>query len=127
MSDISLQYKSHAMIDSLRLGECTIHRAGNSNGSKWWNLWMCVARDSDKQEDYFCVPVNPNYDLVPNGPGGRHWGLKKTGAGIWTVTPSVNVLSNNHVYPGPHPNRITSLWHHTPDIVFVPDGESWQS
>ncbi len=132
MGDLTLRYRSHVMIGDLALDDCTIHRCGLSTGAKWWNLWFRIIREDGlrgSNEDGsidICVPLNPNHDFVPNGPGGRHWGFTKTGAGIWTVFPSVNVLADNgtHVHPGEYPNG-KSIWHHTPDVAGVPDDEPW--
>jgi hypothetical protein len=124
----ALQYHSSALIESLPLGHCTIHRA--RDGAKtWWNLWIHVTRTNDGAPDVFVVPVIPNGDYTENGPGGRSWGLKKTGPGEWQVSPSINVLKDNDktvVVTGLAPESI-SLWHQTPSLVYVPDGEPWQA
>jgi hypothetical protein len=118
----ALQYKTRANIEDLALGECTIHRA-RKDSARWWLLWFHVTRETDGAPAVFSVPVNPGGSFLPNGPGGRTWGLTRAGVGIWQVAPSINVLDVGDVVPGAHPAR--SLWHQTPSIVYVPDDESW--
>ena len=119
-----LQYKSHALIEDLVLGECTIHRAASASG-RWWILWFYVARETDGRPEDFAIPVNPNGSYVENGPGGRTWGLNRSEAGVWSISPSINVENTDArtVHAGDHP--VPSLWHQTPDIVYVPENEPW--
>jgi hypothetical protein len=109
-------------IEDLAANECTIHRAAGATG-RWWLLWFYVARETDGVLEDFAVPVNPNGPYVEGGPGGKCWGLTKTAAGVWQISPSINVLNAKEVHPGPHP--LPSLWHQTPTIVGIPDGEPW--
>lgn len=68
------------------------------------------------------VPVNPDGPYVEVGPSGRRtWGLARVGAGVWQVNPSVDVVGAKR----PDGTREPSLWHQTPRIVGVPDGERW--
>jgi hypothetical protein len=126
MSTVALQYRSHARIEELALGECTMHRAGTST-ARWWLLWVHVARETDGQSEDIAVPVIPGGQYTENGPGGRTWGLNKTGPGIWTVSPSINVLNDDdaRLVVAGHAPTGQSLWHQTPDIVYVPDDEPW--
>ena len=114
----ALRYRSNVCVSDLGVGECTIHRAGDSNGKRWWLLWFRVHRDSDGVEDDFAVPINPNGSFVEDGPGGKTWGLTRdpgVDACTWHVLPSINVLDTRAAHDGEHP--LPSLWHQTPDIV----------
>lgn len=120
----TLQFKSHARVDDLAVGECTIHRASSSGAARWWLLWFNVLRDSDGQPEVFCVPVNPNGSYIENGPGGRTWGLTRLpGTESWQIAPSINVLDSRNAVAGDHP--ADSLWHQTPVIIGVPPDEPW--
>jgi hypothetical protein len=126
----TLRYRSNVCVSALEVNECTMHRAGDSTGARWWLLWLRVNRDSDGQPDDFAVPVNPNGEWIEAGPGGRTWGLHRTSPvgsepGVWQVAPSINVLEARAAYAGEH--DVPSLWHQTPSIVDVPEGETWIS
>jgi hypothetical protein len=121
----TLRYQSKRLVDDLAVGECTMHRASNAAGARWWLLWFRVNRETDGQPDDFAVPMNPNGSFIEDGPGGKTWGLTQTTPGVWQVAPSINVINTGEVHPGDHP--APSLWHQTPTIVDVPDGESWIS
>jgi hypothetical protein len=126
---MDLHYRSFVNIEDLQLGECTIHRASSPDGKRWWNLWFYVARDTDGQPEAFVVPVMPNGSYTESGPGGRSWGLARTGDSTWQVSPSINVLddaSARAVVAGLAPTG-RSLWHQTPGIVDVPSTEAWVS
>ncbi len=120
-----LRYRSKVDVEDLAIGECTMHRAANSDGTRWWLLWIHVNRDNDGQPDDFAVPVNPNGSYIEAGPGGKTWGLTLTESGVWQVSPSINVLETGAIHAGEHP--ASSLWHQTPTIVGVPEGaiEEW--
>ena len=123
-----LIYKSHSLIEDLQPGECTIHRCGTPDGKRWWNLWFYVPRETDGVLEDFVVPVNPGGAYTENGLGGKTWGFTKSGAGVWQVSPSINVLDDagaRAVQAGGRP-ATPSLWHQTPSVVGVPDGEPWQ-
>lgn len=121
-----LKYRRHAQVEDLQVGECTIHRASNSTSGRWWQLWFRVLRDTDGVDEVFCVPVRPNMTFLPNGPGGKTWGLNtKSGGSDWQISPSINVLGNGDAHEGQR-NEV-SIWHHTPCITDVPLGENWQS
>ena len=110
-------------IEDLQLDECTMHRAVNPDGTRYWHLWFRVARKDNGQPDDFCVPMNPNGSFIEAGPGGKTWGLTRSTPGAWQVSPSINVLATKEVHPGEHPSP--SLWHQTPMIVGVPEDVPW--
>lgn len=127
-----LNYKAHQRIEELSLNECTMHRASGSDAKRWWQLWFNILRDSDGQPEILCVPVNPNGGYTDNGPGGRTWGLMRPAASAhqaepgtsnWIVSPSINVLDSRDAVAGTH--QFPSLWHQTPEILNVPDSETW--
>lgn len=127
-----LKYRSHAQIEDLAVGECTMHRASNSGPGRWWMLWFHVLRDSDGQPETFAVPVNPRGAYSDAGPGGRTWGLTLPDASQypaaggtfnWQISPSINVLNDRDAIDGTHDQP--SLWHQTPAIVGVPFDEPW--
>jgi|GEM_PF-1955320 len=123
----TLHYRSHVLIDDLALDECTVHRATDKKGATWWNLWFHVARETDGEPEVFVVPVAPGGKYVENGPGGRTWGFTNMGHGVWEVSPSINVLNDEdarRAVAGVAPTG-ASLWHKTPTVVDVPDGEPW--
>lgn len=120
---MDLTYRPHARIQELAVGECTIHRAGDATGARWWLLWFFVARETDGVPEDFCVPVYPDGAASSSGPGGRTWALTQASPGTWQVSPSVNILDTGEavaVRVG-----MGSLWHQTPTIVGVPTGEPW--
>ena len=127
MSGDVLKYRPFVMIDDLSVDECTIHRS-RSVEATWWNLWLHVLRDTDSQSEIVCVPVIPNGSYTENGPGGKSWGLTRTEDGVWQISPSINVFSDENAkrIRGGLPRHDQSIWHHTPKIVGVPSGESWQ-
>ncbi len=125
----SLMYRPSVCVSELDLDECTVHRAGNSDGAKWWLLWFRVARETDGVAEDFCVPINPNGAYTPDGPGGKTWGLCRSSGPnewnecVWQVSPSINVLGTKALHPGETDGP--SLWHQTPEIICVPDHEAW--
>jgi len=119
----TLQYTSFAEVDTLSVGQCTMHRCAGQAG-EFWHLWFRVERDDNRQPVTACVPVNPNGSYNANGRGGKTWGLTKTAPGTWQFSPSINVLESEDVHPGEHPTE-KSIWHQTPAVAGVPDGESW--
>ena len=90
----TLRYKAGADQESLGVGECVVRGACKVSGARWWNLWFYVARDSDGAPELFAVPVAPNGTYTEDGPGGRTWGLTKTGPGTWQVSPSIDVWTD---------------------------------
>jgi hypothetical protein len=124
----TFSYVSHARIEDLQLNECTVHRASNSSGARWWLLWFCVECETDCLHEVFCVPVAPRQQFTESGPGGRTWGLSEVGQSVsgvcnWAVSPSINVLDDRATVAGEHDSP--SLWHQTPTILNVPDTEPW--
>ena len=126
MSGDVLKYRSFVMVEELAIDECTIHHATKGD-AKFLNFWFYVNRDSDGQPEVFCVPVIPNGSYTENGLGGRSWGLTRSGDG-WQISPSIDVYTDadaKAVRAG-QPRHEASLWHNTPRVVDVPDGEAWQ-
>jgi len=120
-----LRYRSNACVSDLQVGECTIHRCGNSDGARWWVLWFRETREDNGQPADFGVPINPNGTFDPSGPGGKTWGLTRAAPRSWQISPSINVLGSGESHPGVH--TAPSQWHQTPTIVGVPDNEAWIS
>jgi len=124
MITATLLYRSNVSVEDLNVGECTMHRAGNSDGARWWLLWFRVNRETDNLEETIAVPVNPNGPYIETGPGGKTWGFTGPGLlGAWYVSPSINVLNTKELRNGEH--EAPSLWHQTPQILSVPDNEPW--
>lgn len=125
---MELTYRSSALIEDLAPGECTVHRASVAQGGRWWLLWMRVYRE-DRAGVLTCiaVPVAPHGSYTEGGPGGRTWGLMPAGGGRWQVSPSVDAKVSGEKLPGFAENNGRSLWHQTPALVGVPDGEAWQA
>lgn len=125
---MNLTYRSHTRIEDLRPNECTIHPAADGSGKRWWLLWASVYRDDRAGELIdIAVPVNPGHGYVENGAGGRTWGLANVGGGTWRASPSINVIDESGarwLHPGVH-EAAPSIWHHTPDIIGVPDDDPW--
>lgn len=106
-----LVYRAVLCIGDLALNECTIRSARAPEGARWWQLWALV-RQAIGETFYVGVPVNPNGPFLETGPSGRRtWGLTRASATDWHISPSIDV--------GP------GLWHETPVIVGVPEGERW--
>lgn len=138
-----LTYRPHAQIEDLQENECTLHRAGDSNGNRWWMLWFNVRREDNGQLEDLAVAVAPGGSFTEGGPGGRTWGLTKTSSNTWEVSPSINVVDHKTwdrmagqesiqrvLVNGPVPEPFggsswNSVWHQTPIIFGVPDGEPW--
>ena len=121
----TLHYRSNVCVDELNVGECTVHRAANDQGARWWLLWFRVTRETDNQPADFAVPINPNGPFVEAGSGGKTWGLTQSGPDTWQIAPSINVLPGGAVQEGAPADA--SLWHQTPALVGVPAGEAWQT
>ena len=124
---VTFSYRSFVDVGDLQVGECTIHHADDGKGARFWHMWFRVNRDSDGQPDTFLVPVIPGGAYTESGPGGRSWGLNRsrTVSTGWDISPSINVLDTGELHPGPH--AAPSLWHQTPTVVEVPDGEAWMT
>lgn len=118
-----LVYRSHALIEDLGVGECTMHRASGSSAARWWQLWFRVQRDDNGQPETLCVPMSPGGGYVPNGPGGKTWGLARVGLNTWQVSPSIKVDASGDAHASAA--GLPSIWHQTPMIVAVPDDEPW--
>lgn len=120
-----LRYRGyHVEPELLQVGECTV-RATKGDSADYWRLWFYVNRETDGQPEMMGVPLNVNGGWNESGPGGKTWGFNRAEPGAWQVSPSINVLATRDVHPGEHP--APSLWHQTPTIVGVPDGEPWQA
>lgn len=112
-----LVYRAVLWIGDLALHECTIRRARGPEGAAWWQLWALVLRSAG-EPFYVGVPVNPNGPYLEAAPGRRRtWGLTRASATDWHISPSIDVKSHRPGEP--------SLWHETPVIVEVPEGERW--
>jgi len=123
---MNLHYRAHAQVEDLGVNECTIHRASGSTAARWWQLWFRVARETDGVVEDFAVPVEPNGAYREDGPGGKTWGLSRAGAGVWQISPSIDVKEDSRDAHGPNEHPGQSAWHQTPAIVDVPEGERWQ-
>lgn len=125
----TLRYRAGADPGSIGLGECVVRGACTIGGARWWLLWFHVARESDGVPEVFAVPVAPNGAYTEDGPGGRTWGLTKTAPGTWQVSPSIDVLSDADAVrqKAGEPRQDPGVWHQTPTVVDVPDGEVWQA
>lgn len=118
-----LRYRSFVEVDELAVDECTI-KTCVAGSVRYWHMWAHVL-DKNGQPMTFCVHVAPNGDFNEKGPGGRTWGLKRSGLGRWQIAPSINVLESEETHPGHHLTE-RSRWHQTPALVNVPDLERWQ-
>jgi hypothetical protein len=118
---VILVYRPVAIGD-LAESECVIRSTRDSKGRVWWQLWAWVRRAGSGELFYVGVPVNPNGPYLESGPSGRRtWGLTRVDASDWQVSPSIDVVGDEL----PDGTRGPSLWHETPRIVRVPDGERW--
>lgn len=115
------------MVEDLEIDECTIHYANTSTGVPYWNFWWYSRRDIDSEPEMFCVPVLPNGQYL-EGPAGKTWALTSLGRGEWQISPSIDVYTDADakVVRAGQSRHERSLWHHTPKVVNVPDGEGWQ-
>jgi hypothetical protein len=110
----TLRYVSGARHEALRPGECTIKGAGERA-----QLHFCYTRTTDGKMEARIIPVR----IGAPGPG--YWGLTHVGVGEWQVNPSIQCLDTTDGPDGTA--RIEyEVWHQTPRIVGVPDGEEWQ-
>lgn len=123
--DVVLRYRPCVYVADLEIGECTIHRAGDSSGRSWWLLWFRVAPDAGGDAFDAAVPVNPRGTFDASGPGGKTWALQPAApAHVWAIVPSINVLGSGDAHDGDHPTEV-SKWHHVVTIEGVPDDEPW--
>lgn len=106
---------------SLEENECTIFRSDGDPRFRW-HLRIRHRRKNDGRLTDTAVPVFPNEDAPKNKPG---WGLKRVEAGRWQVSPSILVSTREPDPNDPSKHRDVELWHETPAIVGVPDGERW--
>ena len=110
MGDVRLNYVVRADADGLRPGQCTV-RGASRDGRFFYALLFVVHRDDRPAETTTIrVLINIGGAFDGHGVGGRTWGFQKVGDGLWSVSPSIDV--------GPE-------WHHTPDVVGVPDEPPW--
>jgi hypothetical protein len=125
---MDLAYRSFVLVEDLRPGECTVHQAKSVDGTRWWLLWLHVYReDRAGALINLAVPVAPHASYTETGPGGRTWGLAPAGPGRWAVSPSVDAKGANEFVPGHAQDARRSIWHQTPTLVDVPNGEAWQA
>jgi hypothetical protein len=117
----TLNYRPFAERGALNRDECLILPATNGQ-ARWWMLHYRVLCNDGRDAD-FCTPINPNGPNLSNGPGGKTWGLNRAEPGAWQVSPSIAIAN-----PIAHePGEPAELWHQTPKIVGVPEGEPWQA
>ena len=118
----ALTYRPVLSLEDLALDECVIRSARDGTGHAWWQLWTRVRRADTGEPFYVAVPVNPTGPYVEVGPSGRRtWGLSHVSGSDWQVSPSIDVVGDKR----PDGTREPSLWHETPVIVEVPEGERW--
>lgn len=124
---VELRYRSVERLSDLGLNECTVRATQARSGAFWWQLW-CFVRCDDGCERFVGAPVAPNGAYHENGPGGRTWGLARAAPGRWQVSPSIDVLTSADGLRQKRglSRQDPSLWHQTPALVEVPDGEPWQ-
>jgi hypothetical protein len=120
-----LRYRSFVEAEDLAIGECTVKTCLSDKGVRYWHMWARVLSTNDSSPLVFCVPIMPNVVGPCDGPGGKTWGLCRSGLNRWQITPSINVLESGKTHPGLHPDQ-KSQWHQTPALVEVPDLERWQ-
>ena len=118
-----LRYRSFVEVDELAVGECTV-KTCIAGTTRFWHMWARVLGISGEPLT-FCVPIAPNIVGASDGPGGKTWGICRSGLNRWQIQPSINVLESKDVHPGAHPTE-RSIWHQTPALVGVPDLERWQ-
>jgi len=102
--------------------ECTIFR-GHGPGEGPWMLRFCFRRVTDGKLESRAIPVYPNADQQSGG-----WGLKRVDGG-WQVAPSIacsNREPDGDFQDDRSKDKVTEVWHQTPLLVEVPDGEPWQ-
>lgn len=126
---MDLHYRAGS-IDDLRLDECVV-RATRDRAARWWQLWAWVRNEINGEPGYVAVPVTPGGSYAEVGLSGRRtWGLRRVGAGLWQVAPSIDAKTyvDAHgrevakITPGA---REVSWWHKTPRLIGVPDSEPW--
>ncbi len=122
-----LRYRSdlgEQQLSQLRENECTIFKK-----AQWWILAFCFRRTTDGKTEYRVVPVTPGGDPTPGVPTGGWgtWGLRPVpgAAGRWQITPSLACMVRIHDPVDPSKHIDIEVWHQTPAIIEVPDGEPW--
>jgi hypothetical protein len=119
----TLRYRPGVSVEALQLDECTI-RGTSGRGARWWMLWF-VFRRIDGRIEHAAVPVLPHGAYTENGPGGRTWGFRRAGPGAWQVSPSIDAQEADPHAPPRQPPVMRSVWHQTPLVVGVPEGQPW--
>ena len=99
-----LRSKSFIKVADLAVDE-GVGRVCFDGTKRYWHLWAHVL-DKNGQPMTFCVPVAPNGDFNEKGPGGRTWGLKRSGLGRWQIAPSINVLESSPPRVGRHQDTL---------------------
>jgi len=94
-------------------GECGIFRYQDEPNAVWY-LCFGFIRTTDGQAEFRSIPVSPG-----SGPQDdiHSWGLNRVGPGRWQVSPSILCRDGGRDSP--------EVWHETPAIVDVPEGEPW--
>jgi|ERR1700679_3183103 len=125
---VDLVYHPGVMVEDLPIGGCTVRRT-RLGDKLWWALWLYVRRADTGEPTVFEVPIHVRGPYTEDPVAGKMWGFTKSlEAGVWQVSPSINVLVGTDVvelHPGAHPSP--SVWHETPRVVGVPEGEPWDA
>lgn len=109
----ALRFKAGTAPTDLAIGECTVRTIKDGDHTSPW-LWFCV-RQFDGEKLLSGVPIN-----IGGEAAGKAWGFRRTGAGVWQVSPSIAVSRPEH-----EGRPRVELWHETPAVVGVPEPPPW--
>lgn len=115
-----LRYRRGAKREDLGENECFVKGVGGGLCS----LVFRFRRVTDGKLETRTLPVRPNGQAG----GAEHaWGLNRTNVpGKWQISPSIAAQDIVPDPDAPNGQRTIEVWHQTPAIVDVPEGEPWQ-
>ena len=116
-----LRYRKDVARGDLQENECTIAPVGNGLAM----MTYCFRRVTDGKLERRTLPVHPNGDA---GDTEHSWGLRPVdpkGSGRWQIAPSIRCMERIRDSADPKKDIDVEVWHETPTIINVPDGEPW--
>jgi hypothetical protein len=116
-----LRYRQNTERDDLQENECTIAPVGGGLAM----MVYCFRRKDGKLERR-TLPVRPNGDA---GDAEHSWGLRRSvpaAPGRWQIAPSIKCMERVRDLTDPKKDIDVEVWHETPAIIDVPEGEPWQ-
>lgn len=102
----------------LEVGECCVFNHAATGKPAIWIMAFRFIRSTDGKPETRHIPAAPG---LPYAGGSAPWGLERAGANRWQISPSIQCWER----VGGRDGKDVELWHETPAIVNVPEGEPW--